>query len=64
MGDATYAATGGRMDRVYTFLLILGVPQAVVAWLERRRLLMISLLAILAWLPVIGIIWLFMRLLG
>ncbi|MHA6299296.1 hypothetical protein [Devosia sp. CAU 1758] len=52
------------MDRVYTFLLTLGVPQAVVAWLARRRLLVIGVLAILAWLPVIGIIWLFMLLLG
>lgn len=50
------------MDRVVTFLLHLGVSRAVVNWLLRRRLLGILMLGLLAWVPVIVLVWLFLRL--
>ena len=52
------------MDRVYTFLLAIGIPQAVVGWLAGRRLLVVVLLGVLAWVPVIALIWLFMTLIA
>ena len=52
------------MERVYDALLSLGYPAAGVNWLRRYRLHIIVLLAIVAWLPIIGAAWLLMRLLG
>ncbi|WP_338723868.1 hypothetical protein [Devosia sp. XK-2] len=47
------------MDRVYTFLLSIGMSKPVLDWLLRRRLLILVLLGALAWLPVIVLIQLF-----
>lgn len=52
------------MDRVYTFLLSIGIPQAVVGWLARRPLLVVVLLGALAWVPVLALVWLFTKLAG
>ena len=52
------------MDRILSFLLTLGVPRHLVEGLHSRRLLAIILLGALAWVPVILLVWLFLRLLG
>lgn len=52
------------MERVYDALLSLGYPAAGVNWLRRYRLHIIVLLAIVAWLPIIGAVWLLMQVLG
>lgn len=52
------------MERVYGALLSLGYPAAGVNWLRRYRLHVIVLLAVVAWLPIIGIVWLLMWLFG
>ncbi|MBD8064829.1 hypothetical protein IC608_04985 [Devosia sp. PTR5] len=52
------------MDRIYDWLLAAGYPREGVDWIRRHRLLVLVALAILAWLPVVLIVWLFLRLLG
>lgn len=52
------------MERVYGTLLSLGYPAAGVDWLRRYRLHFIVLLAVLAWLPIIGLASLLMWIFG
>ncbi len=52
------------MDRVLSFLLNIGMPRRLVDGLRRRPLLAIVLIGALAWVPVILLVWLFLRLLG
>ncbi|GEM_PF-1927013 len=52
------------MDRVLSFLLTIGMPSRLVDGLRRRPFLVILLLGILAWVPVLLLVWLFLRLLG
>jgi hypothetical protein len=52
------------MDRVYNVLLSLGYPREGIDWLRRHRLLTITVLAALAWLPVIALVWFVLRLIG
>lgn len=52
------------MDRVYEILLSLGYPREGIDWLRRHRLGIILVLALLAWLPVIGVVWLFLWLIS
>lgn len=52
------------MERLYRTLLWLGYPEAGVKWLRRHRLYVIVLLAILAWVPVVAIVWLLMWMFG
>jgi len=52
------------MDRILSFLLTLGVPRHLIDGLRSRRLLVIILFGALAWVPVILLVWLFLRLLG
>lgn len=52
------------MDRVLSFLLTIGMPSRLVDGLRQRPFLVILLLGILAWVPVLLLVWLFLRLLG
>ncbi|WDQ98332.1 hypothetical protein PSC71_14010 [Devosia sp. J2-20] len=52
------------MERAFGWLLAIGYPRQGVDWLRRHRLWVILVLAVLAWLPVIGLVWLFFSLLS
>ena len=52
------------MERVYRTLLWLGYPEAGVEWMRRHRLPVIVVLAILAWMPILALVWLIMWLVG
>ena len=52
------------MDRVLSFLLTIGMPRRLIDGLRRRPFVVIVLLGVLAWVPVILLVWLFLRLLG
>ncbi|MGV8830522.1 MAG: hypothetical protein ACOH2N_00985 [Devosia sp.] len=46
------------MERAFKWLLAAGYPRPAIDWLRRHRLAIIIVLGILAWVPVILLVWL------
>ncbi|MHA6692565.1 hypothetical protein [Devosia sp. A449] len=46
------------MERIIDWLAAMGYPEDKLGWLQRRRLPLIIVLALLSWALVAGLIWL------